>query len=339
MRIKIANKRIGGKAPTFIIAEIGTNHNGDFKLAMRMIKEAAEVGADAVKLQIVESDASYLKGSASYDIFSRVSLTFEELKKLKAEARKRKIIFFATPGDIPSLKLLLRLKSSAIKISSGCMTNTPLLKEAARTGLPIIISTGMAYMKEVQTAISTLKESGAKDIVILHCVSSYPSRYEELNLKTLETLKREFKYPIGYSDHTKGALASFVAVLMGASVIEKHFTLDKRLKGPDHHFSADPAELRELVSGIRSIEKMAGTSVKRPNRVEMKTRDAIRRFLVFTRDLKKGVVIKEDDISAKRLIRGKGLAPEYYNRVIGRRLRSKVDKDQPVNMKWLYQRG
>jgi len=339
IHIKVGRRIIGPGAPVFIIAEIGTNHNGDAGLALRMIKEAKRAGVDAVKMQIVDAEASYMKGSASYEIFSKMPLPFEELKMLRSEAQKRGLIFFATPGDIPSLEVLLKLRSPAIKISSGSMTNAILLREAGRTGLPVILSTGMAYMDEVKRAVRTLERSGAKEIAVLHCVSNYPPRHDELNLRNIEEMRREFKYPVGYSDHTEGALASYAAVAMGACVIEKHFTLDKRFKGPDHHFSAAPGELRKLVQGIRSIEKMAGCGGKGPTGRELKLRDSIRRSLVFSRDIKKEDILREGDIQAKRLVSGSGVAADRYNEILGAMLKKDVFKDEPVKENLLHKRG
>jgi N-acetylneuraminate synthase/N,N'-diacetyllegionaminate synthase len=335
MQIRIGNKKIGDNAPTFIIAEIGTNHNGKLELAVEMIKEDAKVGVDALKLQVVNPDESYVKGSTSYNIFKRVYLDFNALKKLKYETEKRGMIFFATAGDLSSLNLLLRLKAPLIKISSGCMTNVSLLRKAARTGIPIIISTGMAYMQEVKKAVLELEKNGAKDIALLHCVSQYPAEYEELNLNSIKTLQSQFRYPIGFSDHTKDNLASLVAVSIGAKIIEKHFTHDKRLRGPEHHFSIEPGELKQLVKNIRDVEKIMGSCAKRPTAVEKKSRNGLRRFLVFAGDLAKGAVIREHNITAKRLIKGAGLSPEYYDRVIGKKTVSDVKRNGLVKFSLL----
>lgn len=335
MHIRVRHKIIGDNTPTFIIAEIGTNHNGRFDLALEMIREAAKAGADAVKLQVVNPEESYIKESSSYNIFKKVYLDFGALKRLKNEAERRGLIFFATPGDISSLDMLLRLKVPLIKVSSGCMTNVILLREIAKTGLPIIMSTGMSYLREVKEAVAELEAYGAKDITLLHCVSTYPATYKEVNLNAINILQSEFKYPVGYSDHTKGNLASFAAVALGAKIIEKHFTLNRRFKGPDHRFSADPKELKELIIGIRDIEKTIKGHIKKPAESEKQSRTKIRRFLVATKNLAKGSILSEEDVGVKRLIKGKALAPKYYDSVVGKKIAKDVKKDEPITFNLL----
>ena len=336
MQIKIGNKKIDADSPAFIIAEIGTNHNGDPRLAIEMIKEAAKAGADAVKLQVVDPDQSYVKGSLSYEIFKKAYLGIEAIKRLKNEAEDRGLVFFATAGDLVSLDVLLKLKLSLLKISSGCMTNLLLVRKAARAGLPLIVSTGMSYIQEVEEVVLELEKNGAKEIALLHCVSEYPARCDELNLNSIKTLQSLFpRYPVGFSDHTVGSHASMIAVAMGAKVIEKHFTLNKRFTGPEHHFSADPKELKQLVEEIRNVEKAMGSSLKRPTTAEKEIRTKMRRFLVFTKDMPKGSMVSEDNVGIKRLISGKGLAPSHYDAIIGKKVGAKVKVDQRVNLKLL----
>ncbi len=263
MQIKVKNKKIGDNAPVFIIAEIGTNHNGDPAMAKRIIKAAAQAGADAVKIQLVDPDESYAKDSPSYRIFKKVSLPFSALTELKKEADRLNIIFFATAGDLSSLGVIMKLKMTVIKISSGCMTNTPLLRKAAGMRLPIIMSTGMAYLDETKSAVRELERNGAKDIALLHCTSSYPAEYNELNLNAVKTLKDNFKYPIGYSDHTKDNLASAAAVSIGASVIEKHFTLYKAMWGSDQSVSMEPADLGKLCRAVKRLKMVRGDGIIR----------------------------------------------------------------------------
>lgn len=332
MQIRIRDKKIGDESPVFIVAEIGTNHNGRPDLAFRLIDEAARAGVDALKLQVVNPEESYVKGTPSYKIFKKIYLDFDVLKDLKKEAERKGLVFFATPGDLSSLNMLLELKVPMIKISSGCMTHLLLTKKAARTGLPIIVSTGMSYLKEIKEAVSGLEKNGAREIILLHCVSLYPAAYKEINLNAIVALRSFFKYPVGYSDHTMGNPASFTAVAMGAKVIEKHFTLDKKLKGTDHALSADPRELKELVDGIRDIEKMMGKPIKKPVTKEKLSRATSRRFLVFAKDLAKNSVLNEKDVGVKRIIRGRGLSPEYYNSVIGKKIVEDVKKDKPIRL-------
>ncbi len=330
MEIKIRNKKIGGNNPVFIVAEIGTNHNGKPRLALEMIEEAKQAGVDAVKFQIVNPDESYVKKSPSYRIFKKIQFDLCTLKKLKQEAEKSKLIFFATAGDLSSLDLLLQLRIPAIKISSGCMTNVLQLRSAAMAKLPIIISTGMSYLREVKEAVSELEKHGAKNIALLHCVSRYPAEYSDLNLNAIKTLQRTFNYPIGYSDHAPGNLAAFAAVAMGAKIIEKHFTLDRKSKGPEHRFSDNPGELHDLVVGIRSIEKMLGSYIKTPTREEKADRNKIRRYLVFNRNLSKGSRLTRDDIGIKRIIQGVGLLPKYFESTIGKETVVNVKRDMPI---------
>ena len=336
MQIKVANKIIGNKAPVFVIAEIGTNHNGSPLLAKKMIEAAASAGADAVKFQIVNPKESYVKGSDSYAIFQKMNLSLSALKELKREAVKRRLIFFATAGDISSLNLILELGIPLIKISSGCMTNIKLLREAAKTGLPIIMSTGMSYMKEVEQSVRELERNGAKKIVLLHCVSRYPANYGEVNLNGMRAMQEKFKYPIGYSDHTIGSLASSIAVAIGAKVIEKHFTLDKNLKGYEHYFSADPKEFKELVVTFKNIKKMLGSCIKEPGKSEKIFRNKIRRHLVFANNLIKDSVLSEKDIAVKRIKKGKGLSSDRCDSIIGKRIKISVRQDKPIKMNLLY---
>lgn len=330
MQIRIKNKKIGASSPVFIIAEIGTNHNGDFNLARSLIRAAAKTGVDAVKFQIVSPDESYARGSVSYKIFKKAYLSYAALKRLKHEAQKKGLIFFATAGDLTSLDLMIQLKVPAIKISSGCMTHTVLLRKAAKTGLPVIISTGMSYLREVEDAVRELEQNKAKGIAILHCVSQYPAKDENLNLTVISNLRTKFPYPIGYSDHSTSNLASFLAVGLGAKVIEKHFTLDNKMKGPEHCFSADPLMMKDLVFGIRSIEKMLGSGKKAPSKCEEESRSGFRRYVVFAKDLKSGSLLGANDLSIKRIPGKKGLQPKAYYSLIGRRLKKDVIRDTPV---------
>lgn len=338
MQIKVKHKKIGDRNSAFIIAEIGINHNGKASLAVRLVNEAAKAGVDAVKVQVVDPQESYVKMSKSYEIFKHTQLSLNTLKRLKKIAEKKGLVFFATAGDISSLDKIVELKVPLIKISSGGMTNTLLLRKAAKTRLPVIVSTGMSYLTEVKEAVAELEKYGAKHIMLLHCVSQYPAKYNGINLNAIKTLEAAFKYPVGYSDHTEGNLACFAAVSLGAKVIEKHFTLDKSYKGPDHCFSADPKQLKELVKQIRGIEKIMGSHVKRPTREEKKSREKARRFLVFTKKLGKGTLLEADSVGIKRIVKGKGLAPKYYDRIIGKRIISNVRRDQPVRLN-LFEKG
>jgi sialic acid synthase SpsE len=248
--VKISNKVIGAGKPCFIIAEAGINHNGKFRIAKKMVDAAKKAGSDAVKFQIFRAErlvtatakkASYQEEStgkgSQYEMLKKLELTEDEFKNLAAHARKKNIIFLASAFDDESVDFLDGLKVPAFKVPSGEITNFPLLEHIARKRKPIILSTGMSTLKEVAEALSVLGVGGAREIVLLHSVSDYPARLEDVNLRAIDTLKREFNLPVGFSDHTLGITVPIAAVSLGAAMIEKHFTLDKKLAGPDHKAS------------------------------------------------------------------------------------------------------
>ena len=236
----------------FIIAEIGINHMGDFNLCKKMITAASKSGADAVKLQTIEADESYMRDTSSFKIFNNKSFSIEELKKLKKIAVKNKVEFFSTPGDLTSLSKLKKIGVPAIKISSGLLSNTPLISEAAKLKKPLIFSTGMATLNDIKKAILIAKKNGCKNYAILKCTSIYPAKSNTLNLQGINTLINNFKVPIGYSDHFLGDLACISSINYETSIIEKHFTTSRKIKGADNKISSEPKDFGLMVKNKRS---------------------------------------------------------------------------------------
>jgi len=339
-RVEIGGRMIGPGYPCFIVAEAGVNHNGSITLAKKLIDAAKAAGADAVKFQAFKTErivtktaerAEYQKvagGGSQYNLLKKLELSGDEFEELAKYARRKKIIFLATPFDEESTDLLEKLRVPAFKVSSGEITNFPLLKHIAKKRKPIIMSTGMSTIAEIREAIRVLGSGGAKDIVLLHCVSDYPAKVEEVNLKAMETLRRTFKLPVGFSDHTLGITVPIAAATLGAVVIEKHFTLDKRLPGPDHKASLEPSEFEDMVTGIREVEKALGDGIKRPTKGEDAIKKAIRRSIVAKINISKGTVITMEMLELKRP--GTGLGSEYFKKVIGKKARKNIMADELI---------
>jgi N,N'-diacetyllegionaminate synthase len=350
-QVKLASKVIGQGMPCFIIAEAGVNHNGDVKLARKLIDVAKGAGADAVKFQTFGAEAIVTKiaGKAEYQkkttgtqesqlaMLQKLELGERDFEKLCDYARKKGIMFFSSPFDIKSVDLLDRLGVPAFKIPSGEITNFPLLKHTARKKKPIILSTGMSTLGDTEEALEVLMKEGAKEIVLLHCVSSYPARAEDMNLRVMETLRCAFDLPVGLSDHTLGTTVPVAAVALGACVIEKHFTLDRSLPGPDHRASLEPEELKQMVKAIREVEKAVGDGSRISTKEEEQTRKAARRSLVARVRIPKGTVITEAMLDIKRP--GTGIEPKYMDKVIGALARWRIEQDEPLTTDKLEFRG
>ena len=304
---------------TFIIAEAGVNHNGNMDTAIKLIDMAKKAGADAIKFQTFKSErlvtrstpkAKYQKantgsGESQLEMLKRLELTSDNFKRLFSYCRKKNIIFMSTPFDEKSADMLDRLGMGIFKIPSGEITNKPLIQHIAGKNKPVILSTGMSYLSEVEKAVRWIYEIWNKSgfnqqLTLLHCVSNYPAHAADVNLYAMNTLKAAFGLSVGYSDHTLGIEIPIAAVAIGAKVIEKHFTLDKNMKGPDHKASLEPDELKAMVKAIRNVEKAMGDGIKRPTEKEDETRIIARRSLVAKRDIKKGDVINSGDIIIKR---------------------------------------
>jgi len=327
----------------FIIAEAGVNHNGDIRLAHKLVDAAKEAGADAVKFQTFKAEnvvskladkAEYQKETTNskesqYEMIKKLELSFEDFVKIKDYCDKKDIIFLSTPFDYESVGFLESLVP-LYKIGSGEITNLPFLEYVAKKGKPMILSTGMSTLGEVEEAVKTIiNVTSSLPLTLLHCVSNYPAKYEDVNLKAMLTLKEVFELPVGYSDHTLGIEIAIAAVALGAKVIEKHFTLDRGLPGPDHKASLEPDELKKMVKAIRNVEKALGSGIKKPAQSELKVMKVARRSLVAARDIRAGEVIKESDILIKRP--GTGILPKFKEIIIGMRLTRDVKKDNPFD--------
>lgn len=340
--VQISKKIIGQDQPCFIIAEAGVNHNGDVNTAKKLIDCAVKAGADAVKFQTFRADTLVTKDAKKADYQQRCvgsRTQYEMLKKLELPeksfhnlahyAEKKGIIFLSTPFDCASADLLEEINVVAYKISSGDLTNHPFLKYVAAKKKPVILSTGMGTLSEVSDALSVLKNAGADEIILLHCTTDYPAFFDEVNLRAMKTLECAFKLPTGFSDHTIGIIASVAAVAMGACLIEKHFTLDKTSDGPDHKASLDPFELKELVSGIRNIEKAMGNGIKIPSENEEKIKTVARKSIVAKKNIPAGTILNESMLDFKRP--GSGLEPKYLQLLVGKTIKNIVRKDEPIS--------
>lgn len=292
-----------------IIAEAGVNHNGSLAMALSLIEKARQAGADIIKFQAYDPGELVVQGDSQYRMLKGFALGEEEFCLLRDKCAEEKILFLASVFDEKSLALMEKLNAAAIKIPSGEITNLPLIKRAAATGRPLIISTGMSTLGEVEAAVLAAEEAGNKKIALLHCVSEYPAPLEKTNLRTIQTLQAAFKYPVGFSDHTEGYDAALLAVALGARIIEKHFTLDKNLPGPDHKLSLTPGEFREFVGKIRSAEKALGNGRKRITAGEKAVRAAAGKSLVARVNIAKGTVLSEELLALKRP--GTGIPPQY----------------------------
>ena len=333
-RIYLAGRRkpIGDGQPVFIIAEAGVNHNGSLKLAKQLVDAAKAAGADAVKFQTFQAEkladqsaplAGYQKrginAASQFEMLKQLELPPAAFKELFSYCRKKGILFLSTPFDQPSALLLNKLPVAAFKISSGDLNNLPLLRMITAFGRPIILSTGMATMAEVMTAVKAISR---KDLILLHCTSNYPTAYQNVNLLAMETIRSATGLLVGYSDHTLGIEVPLAAAALGASVIEKHFTLDRKMKGPDHLASLEPKELTEMVAGIRKIEKAMGRPEKAPIRSELPIRLVARKSLFAVRDIAKGEKITEAMLAIKRP--GTGIEPKHLDAIVGRRAGSLI---------------
>lgn len=331
-KIAIKNHHISYGSPVFIIAEAGVNHNGDLKTALKLIDEAASAGVDAVKFQtFVAGDVVTSTGKmAEYQIknMGKTCSQLELLKKIELpenfykpiieRCEEKKVIFLSTPhGGFNSVDLLVRLGVPAFKFGSGDLTNFPLLKYAAKFGKPMILGTGMATMREVGEAVGCIEKTGNNQIITLHCTTNYPCPYNEVNLKAMRAMMRRFDILVGYSDHTNGCQVPIMAATMGACVIEKHFTLDKKMVGPDHQASSDPAELKLMVQSIREIPVIQGVEIKKPNYSEQSMIKSVRKSIVATKNIKKNELFTEQNLGIKRP--GTGLHPRHWDRLIGKK--------------------
>lgn len=324
----------------FIIAEAGVNHNGDLNLAFRLVDKAVEIGADCVKFQTFKTEnivtktspkANYQmlvtdKAESQFDMLKKLELQKEDFKKIKDYCKTKGIQFLSTPYNPEDATLLNDLGVEAFKIASGQLVELPFLKFVAKFGKQMIISTGMANLAEVYKALEAIKSTGNNDVIVLQCNTDYPSKIEDTNIKAMITMRDALGVTIGYSDHVPTNYACYAAVALGAEVIEKHFTLDKNMEGPDHKCSLEPEEFRELIAGVRAVEKCLGTGVKIPSQSEVNNTYGMRRSLVARHDIKAGTILTEEHFGFKRP--ANGLSPNYLETLIGKKAAKDMLQDE-----------
>lgn len=328
MNVNILDKKIGGGNPTFVVAEAGLNHNGDVKIAKKMIDEAINAGVDAIKFQTFKTEEFLSKSSEYFELFKDVELSFNDFAELNEYTKEKNGIFFSAPFDLMSAEFLEKLDIPCFKIASSDLTNIPLIKKIARTKKPMIISTGLSALKEIENTINYCKNENNHKTILLHSISNYPTNPSEVNLRAMTTLNKKFDCPVGYSDNGESSLVDLAAVSMGANLIEKHFTLDKKMSGPDHSFSIEPNNLKELILNIRLIEKMKGDGVKAPQHSEIPAIKAIRKSLTARTDISKGTKLSLENISIKRP--QEGIEPEYLEKILGKVATRDISVDTPI---------
>jgi|SRR5271165_336018 len=332
----IGMRAVGPELPCLVIAEAGVNHNGSLDMALRLVDAAVEAGADIVKFQTFKSEevVTPLAPKANYqvqntgatesqlDMIRKLELPDDSFRAIQGYCREGGIGFLSTPFDHRSADLLEELGVEAFKIPSGEITNHPLLIHIARKGKPLIVSTGMSNLQEVAAALEVIYAAGNMELVLLHCVSNYPAAPANVNLRAMKTLEQRFSVPVGYSDHTEGISIPLGAAALSACIVEKHFTLDRKLPGPDHRASLEPQELAMMVQGIRDVQSALGDGVKRAVAEELSTAAVARRSLVAAQDLHAGTVLTESMVAIRRP--GTGLPPSDLTRVLGRQLKQDI---------------
>jgi len=328
----------------FVIAEAGVNHNGSLELAKKLVDAAKDAGADCVKFQTFVSKnivsknavkAEYQKQQtepqeSQQDMLKKLELSFDEFVELNEYCKSKSIEFMSTAFDFESIDFLDSLEMGTWKIPSGEITNLPYLIKVAKLNKPVILSTGMSTMEDIRSAVEIIKENGVSDLTILHCTTEYPTPFEDVNLKAMNTIREEFNVNIGYSDHTKGIEVPIAAVALGATVIEKHFTLDRNMEGPDHKASLEPNELKAMVDSIRHIELALGNGMKQPAESEKKNMAVVRKSIVAKYNIKKGEVLTEDNLTVKRP--GSGISPMKWYEVIGTKAVKDFNEDEMIEL-------
>lgn len=329
---------------TYIIAEAGVNHNGDVNIAKELCLEAKRAGADAVKFQTWITEKIITKSvkqaeyqientrnnQSQFDMLKKLELTYDDFRMIKEYCDEIGIQFASTADEQDSLDFLVDLGIPFIKVGSGDICNISYLRYIGSKGMPIILSTGMSTLDDVRISVNALKDGGATDISLLHCTTNYPCPYDNVNLKAMDTLKKEFGLSVGYSDHTIGIEIPVAAVTMGATIIEKHFTLDRRMEGPDHIASTEPDEFRKMVDSIRNVEKAIGTGAKEPTSTEKEISKVVLKRIVAKRTIKEGKIIENADICVKR--NENGLPAREWDTVIGKRANRRYDIDEGIEL-------
>jgi len=335
--VKIGNDRIGDGHTIHVISEIGGNFT-DFETAQKLIDLSIDVGANSVKLQTYRAetitsrkavyDMPNVGNANQYDLFKKYEIDFDLHKDIWEYCKERNITVFSTPSHMSDVELLEEVGCEIYKIGSDDAYNIPFLEEIAAIGKPIILSTGMCTMNEVRESVSAILGKGNSSLILLHCVTNYPSNVEDMNLNCISSMKKEFGLPVGFSDHTLGIACSIGAAALGANILEKHFTYDKSAEGPDHMLSADPKEMKTLIDSVRTIEKSMGDGIKKPSIGEKTTRLNNRKSIVALNDINCGTVITKDMVSIKRP--GMGIPPKYLNEIIGRTAKKDIVSEEPI---------
>ena len=329
-----------------IIAEVGPNHNGSFQMAKKLVEKLSKSGADAIKFQLGDPDkvysadafkANYQKKNDPHksikEMSSKYQLTRDQHLKISRFCKKKNLSYLCSAFDISSLKFLIKkIKIPIVKIPSGEITSLDILNYLSKSRKKIIISTGMSTLDDIKLAVRTLNQNFKKKIILMHCISSYPAEKKILNLKLIGKLKKNFGYEVGYSDHSLGDEACLAAVAMGATVIEKHVTLSKRLKGPDHKASAEVKEFISMVKKIRELEKMMGKEKKQVFKSELNTQKVARKSIVTKHDIEKGLIIRKDDLVFKRP--GTGISPMEIHKIIGKKIKRSVSSNKVLHHKY-----
>ena len=327
----------------YIIAEAGVNHNGSFELACRLVDAAKAAGADCIKFQTFKSEklVSHTAQKADYQkettgdgsqvgMLKKLELSYDEFLALKNYCDRAGICFLSTPFDFESIDFLNSIDMPFWKIPSGEVTNYPYLAALAKTGKPVVMSTGMCEMTEIRAAIDVLRENGTKEITLLHCNTEYPTPFEDVNLRAMQTMRNVFNLEVGYSDHTKGIEVPIAATALGAAVIEKHFTLDRNMEGPDHKASLEPEELSRMITCIRNIEKSLGNGDKIPSPSEKKNITVARKSIVAACNIKAGEILTEENVTVKRP--GTGISPMKWNEVLGTKAARDFAEDELIEL-------
>ena len=342
--IKINGFIINDYSRAYIIAEAGVNHNGDITLAKRLVDEAVKTGVDCVKFQTFKAENLVTKkapkanyqlqvtdpSESQFDMLKKLELTLPEYKELIQYCEAKRITFLSTPYNKEDIDFLDELNVPAFKVASGQLVELPFLRHMARKGKPMIISTGMSYMSDVDEAVRAIRAEGNDQIILLQCTTNYPSLEEEANLQSMNAMKASTGCIVGYSDHTLNNICMLGSIALGAKVIEKHFTLDKKMDGPDHSCSADPAEFTQLVKEIRIMESALGNGIKIPGIHESKNIQGMRRSLASKVDIRKGEIITEDKIAIKRP--ATGLEPKFIDQIIGKTAKRDILGDEILQM-------
>ena len=341
-KVKLGKTLVGNDCPVYIIAEGGLNHNGDINIAKKLIDEAKNAGCNAIKFQTYEAknrvskkvkSANYFEEADglqenTYEMFKRLSLSYKDTKKIFEHAKKKNIEIFSTPFDLKSVDYLEKLNVKFYKIASVDLVNLPLLQKVANTKKPVILSTGMSNLANIEEAVEVFKKNGNKDLILLHCLSAYPANKNEMNLKAIQTLKKNFKVPVGLSDHFPSEEISLMSIGLGANIIERHFTLSKDFEGPDHILSSEPNEMKKLVDFAKSSNSILGDGVKIIQQSEYATINSQRKSLYASKDITTGEKITYNNITVKGP--GGGILPKYIDIIINRKTKKKILEDHPI---------